>query len=183
MRAQRDSERRGENNNLVLGQLCGVRMVGPGVMSDRRGRVERRSLSLWSVIYGGFRPRRRDIRRTNDGSVPVVDLHEKHLLVVAIGILLLCCSDAFLTLTLLTKGAHEANPVMASLIYTDVTMFASVKMGLTGMGVLVLVLLSRHRLFGRFPVVSALYLALAAYGVLVIYEIGLLLHLTLVAPT
>ena len=169
MQAQRD---------LVLSQLRGVRLISPGVVSDRRGRSDRRRLSLWSVIYGGFRPRRRDVRRTNDGSLPVVDWHEAHLLAVAIGILLLCCADAFLTLNLLVLGAHEANPVMARLIYTDVTLFAAVKMGLTGVGVLVLVLLARYRLFGRFPVVTALYAALMAYCALVIYELGLLFHLS-----
>lgn len=169
MQAQRD---------LVLSQLRGVRLVGPGVVSDRRGRADRRRLSLWSVLYGGFRPRRRDVRRTNDGALPVVDWHEAHLLAVAIGILLLCCADAFLTLNLLVLGAHEANPVMARLIYTDVTLFAAVKMGLTGVGVLVLVLLARYRLFGRLPVVTALYTALVAYCVLVIYELGLLFHLS-----
>ncbi len=162
----------------MINQLRGSQPYSPGVFGDRRGARERRRLSLWSVVYGGFRPRRRDVRRDGDGVVPIVDWHEAHLLAVAIGILLLCCIDAFLTLNLLVLGATEANPFMDRLIHSDVTIFAAVKMGLTGMGVLVLVLLARYRMFGRIKVVTALYLALLLYAALVIYELRMLFELS-----
>lgn len=178
MQTQRDNGTGSEQKALlVINQLRGMHAVSPGVFSERRGARERRRLTLRSVVYGGFRPRRRSVRRLDDGSIPMVDWHEAHLLAVAIGILLLCCADAFLTLNLLVLGAQEANPFMARLIYGDVTVFAAVKMGLTGLGVLVLVLLSRYRMFGRFKVVTTLYLALAAYCALVLYELVLLFHL------
>lgn len=167
-----------QRTQLVLNQLRGAQPYGPGVFGDRRGARERRRLSLWSVFYGGFRPRRRNVRRDNDHATPIVDWHEAHLLAVAIGILLLCCIDAFLTLNLLVLGATEANPFMARLIHSDVTIFASVKMGLTGMGVLVLVLLARYRMFGRIKVVTTLYLALLLYAALVIYELRMLFDLS-----
>ena len=177
MQTKRDTDGREQNAQLVINQLRGVRAVSPGIFSDRRGLRERRRLTLWSVVYGGFRPRRRAVRRLGDESLQVVDWHDAHLLAVAIGILLLCCADAFLTLNLLVLGAQESNPFMARLIYGDVTVFASVKMGLTGIGVLVLVLLSRYRMFGRFRVVTTLYLALGVYCALVLYELTLLFHL------
>jgi len=166
------------NSDLVLGQLRGLKLPSPGVISDRRARRERRRLTLWSVLYGGIHPRRRRVRRNLDGTVPVVDWHETHLFAVAIAILLLCCADAFLTLNLLVLGATEANPLMNTLIYEDVTVFASVKMGLTGMGVLVLVFLSRYRMFGRLRVVTTLYSALVIYTALVAYELVLLFYLS-----
>lgn len=170
-----DSARKSQ---LVLSQLCGVRMVSPGVIHDRRHSTDRRRFTVWSVIYGGFRPRRRSVRREVEHSVPVVDWHDTHLLAVAIGILLLCCADAFLTLNLLALGAQEANPVMAKLIYLDVTLFTAVKMGVTSLGVVVLVLLSRYRVFGRFRVVTTLYVALVGYAALILYELTLLAHVT-----
>jgi hypothetical protein len=69
------------------------------------------------VVYGSFRPRRRrPPRRLDDSRYQAVDWHAAHLLAVAIGILLLSVADAFMTVTLLSGGAVEVNPVMAALI-------------------------------------------------------------------
>jgi hypothetical protein len=141
---------------------------------DRRDRHERRHHRLWSLIYGSFHPRRRSVRRTGEGHVEMVDWHPAHLLGVAIAILLLSSMDAFLTLTLLTHGAQEVNPMMAGLLYHDIAIFAAVKMGLTGFGVATLVVLSRCRVFGRVRVDLGLYLTLLGYILLVIYEFSLL---------
>jgi hypothetical protein len=163
---------------LVVSQLVGEKLAAPGVMQDRRQPRDRRRLTFWSVVYGGVRPRRRRLRRIDENTLPIVDWHDPHLLAISIFVLLLSCADAFLTLTLLLHGASEANPFMARLIAADVTLFTAVKMGLTGAGILVLVLLSRYRLFGRYPVATALYSVLAGYVVLVIYELVLLTHAT-----
>jgi hypothetical protein len=168
----------GERSELVLNQLVGQKLAAPGVLHERRRSPERRRLTLWSVVYGGLRPRRRSLRRMDENTMPVLDWHDPHLLAISIFVLLLSCADAFLTLTLLLHGASEANPFMARLIAADVTLFTSVKMGLTGVGIVVLVLLSRYRLFGRYPVATALYTVLAGYIVLVIYELVLLTHAT-----
>lgn len=161
-------------SELVLRQLRGMTLVGPGVLAERRGKAERRRLSLWSVVYGGFRPRRRYARRVDDVTLPVVDWHESHLLAVVLAILLLCFADAFLTVSLLMSGATELNPLMAKLISIDVTLFTAAKMALTGCGILVLVVLSRFRLFGRIRVAQGLYAVLIVYLLLVLYELTLL---------
>jgi len=111
-------------------------------------------------------------------ALPVVDWHEPHLLAVAVGILLLSFADAFLTVTLLVFGAAEFNPLMAALIHKDITIFTSVKMGVTGVGVLALVPLSHYRLFGPFRVVTGLYLILAGYIALLLYELSMFSALT-----
>lgn len=173
-----DTEHRTARSQRVLSQLSGASPVSVAAVAERRHRFDRRRLTVWSVVYGGFRPRRRKLRRIDDASVPVVDWHESHLLAVSLFILLLCCADAFLTLSLLMLGADEANPLMARLINFDVTVFAVVKMALTGGGVLVLVLLSQYRVFGRFRVAMGLYATLIAYSALVVYELILLVHLS-----
>ncbi len=160
-------------SELVLRQLRGLKSVSPGVPSERRESVERRRLTFWSVVYGGFRPRRRCARRTGDMALPVLDWHESHLLAVALTILLLCFADAFLTLNLIMVGASELNPLMEKLLSIDVTLFTVAKMALTGVGILMLVLLSRFRLFGRIPVVQGLYAVLVVYLLLVLYELTL----------
>lgn len=156
----------------VLRQL--LTLVSPGVPSDRRARVERRRLTLWSVVYGGFRPRRRHVRREGEHTLPVVDWHESHLLAVAVVILLLCVADAWLTVTLILAGASELNPLMDKLLSIHVLLFHAAKVAFTGLGIGVLVLLSRLRLFGRIRVVQSLYAVLAIYVVLVAYELTIL---------
>jgi hypothetical protein len=179
MNGEGEGAEHSRQSELVLNQLRAARMVSPGVVvSDRRRGPDRRRVTLWSLLYGGVRPRRRTVRREVEHSVSVVDWHDSHLLAVAVGILLLSSADAYLTLTLLMLGAQEANPVMAKLIYFDVTWFPAVKIGLTGFGVVVLVTLSRCKVFGRFKVVSSLYFTLAFYAALVLYELALRAHLT-----
>ncbi len=165
-------------SQLVLSQLLGARLVGPGVPTDRRGLPDRRQLTFWSVLYGGFKPRRRNARRLGDHALPVFDWHESHLLAISIAILLLSFADAFLTINLLLLGAEEANPLMAALFYRDVALFAVVKMALTGSGVILLVALSRLKLFGRIKVVQGLYATLVVYVILVLYELSMFATLT-----
>ena len=97
---------------------------------------------------------------------------------VGVLILLLCCFDAILTLTLINHGAYEVNPLMAHFLEGTARGFALVKLGLTAMGVVFLTLLARLRFFGR-SVGYLLYLVLAGYVVLVGYELFLLRNIPL----
>ena len=99
-----------------------------------------------SFVRGGFTPRRRTGRRAGEQHLPV-DWHEPYLLFLSVTILLLSVADAFLTLTLIMGGAQEANPFLAYILRDHPELFAVVKMGLTGTGVLVLVAVARQRLF------------------------------------
>jgi hypothetical protein len=105
-----------------------------------------------------------------------VDLHHPQWLGVALVVMLLSCADALLTLTLISHGAVEINPFMAKLVYGGGHGFAAWKIGLTGVGLIILVGLARVRvrLFGRLPVGAVLYLLLAGYVILVSYEVWLL---------
>jgi Domain of unknown function (DUF5658) len=89
-------------------------------------------------------------------------------------IMLLCVGDAFLTINLLARGAREANPVMASVVYSDVTYFTIIKMCLTSLGVAVMVFLARHRFMRVVNVETLLYLVLFGYVVLVGYELAMI---------
>jgi hypothetical protein len=113
-------------------------------------------------------------RRLDDSRFHSLDWHSAHLLAVAISILLLSVTDAFLTLLLLQGGAAEVNPVMAALIYRSVAMFAALKMGMTSVGVMLMVFLARYRFMRVLRVEWVLYGVLIAYVTLIGYEVWML---------
>jgi len=141
---------------------------------ERRARDERRSQTLRSLALGSFMRRRYGPRRVQDASFAVTDWYAPQWLAAGVLILLLCVADALLTLTLLSHGAIEANPVMNAVVHGDGRSFAAMKFGLTSAGVVVLILLARVRAFGRLPVSALLYGVLAGYLWLVTYEFSLL---------
>ncbi|HEX3846633.1 MAG TPA: DUF5658 family protein [Steroidobacteraceae bacterium] len=143
---------------------------------ERRGRTgaDRRGRLWWSIWYGGFNPRRRSVpRRADESRFHALDWHSPHLLAVAIGIAVLSMVDGLLTLGLLQGGAQEENPIMAAVVYRSAAVFASVKMLLTGVGVILMVVLARYRFMRVLPVAWVLYGVLIAYGGLIGYEVWL----------
>ena len=110
--------------------------------------------------------------------VVVTDWFHPQWLAVAILILLLCGADAILTLTLISKGASEVNPLMAPLVAGSGRGFAFWKFGLTALGVVFLTLLARLRVMGR-AVGVILYIVLGQYVILIGYELFLLRNIPL----
>lgn len=141
---------------------------------ERRG-GERRHTNLTSIVLGGIgKNRRRGPRRFSDLRGYYVDWYETRLLAVSLGILLLCCSDAWFTLTLLGQGANEVNVLMEMLIQRDVNTFVNIKLGVTAVGLIYLVAHSSFRLRGLVLVRHVLYLLLGSYIVLFIYQLSML---------
>jgi hypothetical protein len=152
----------------------GVADVGDGLVRQRRGGGgDRRRTTLRTFFQSGITPRRRGGRRAGEHHLPV-DLHEPYLLGLAVAILLLNVLDAFLTIRLLTAGAHEVNPLIALVLDQHPQLFALTKMGLTGGGVLMLVAIARARVFNVMRVGSLLHAVLAGYATLIAYEWWLL---------
>jgi hypothetical protein len=139
-----------------------------------RRRGERRQRVWRALLFGSLWPRRREARRGSERALGAIDWHHPQWLALATLIVALSGVDALLTLMLIERGAYEANPVMRPLVTGSALMFALVKVGLTGGGVVFLTVLARMRAFGRLPVGLALYGVLAAYGALILYELGLL---------
>ena len=143
--------------------------------SERRlASGERRAKLWWSFAYGSLHPRRRGGRRSEDQARPIIDWHSPLLLVGSIAVLLLCIADALLTLRLVALGAIESNPLMAPLLRGNVQVFATAKLGITGVGVLLLVAIARFKVFGILRVAGVLYALLLAYLGLILYELSLL---------
>jgi len=141
---------------------------------DRRvNTVDRRKTTVRSILIGAFNPRRRAGRRASDQAFPI-DWHDRSLMVLALLMLALSVSDAFLTVTLLSRGAVEANVLLNFVINEHPRLFAVVKMGLTGCGIVVLVALTRSRLFGLISGKTLFQILVLAYLALVGYELWLL---------
>jgi hypothetical protein len=147
--------------------------IGRG--TDRRTRPDRRQRLWWAFVYGSFRPRRRRLgRRTNDARFHPTDWHGPHLWGVSVTILILSVADAFLTITLMSGGAIEVNPIMAALIGQGVGVFAGLKIAMTGVSVMLMVFLARYRFMRVLRVEVLLYGVLLTYLFLIGHEMSML---------
>ncbi len=143
----------------------------------------RRYHSLWSFLYGGVRPRRREGRRVTDHELVFLDWHEPRVLFLVLAILLMSCTDALFTLNLLAIGGEELNALMDALIRTDIETFLYVKIGVTAACVVLLAFAAPRHFMGRLPVVRLLQLFCGGYAALIVYEIYLLSsHLEVFRP-
>jgi hypothetical protein len=141
---------------------------------DRRIPAERRLSILGALWESSFARRRLGPRRDTDRHPVMTDWFQPQWLATAIIILILSSVDAVLTLALISRGAIEINPLMEPLVRGSGQSFALWKFGLTSMGVVVLTMVARLRVFGGVIVGSLLYVVLAGYLVLVGYELLLL---------
>ena len=141
-----------------------------GTVADRRAVDERRAFSWRTVLFGFMRSRRHAPRRDDD-PVIFLDWHHPWLFFLAVGIMLLSCTDAFLTLTLMQYGMIEANPFMASMLDQGGAAFAVSKVVMTGTSILILVFLAKSRFMNRFRTGLFLTVFFSMYCCLVCYEI------------
>ena len=146
-------------------------------LSEKRTVGDRRRVDWRTVMFGFLRSRRRDLRRNADADVIFTDWHHPWLFFLAVGTMLLSCTDAFLTVVLLDLGMIEANPLMELLLGYGTALFAATKMAITGFGILTLVFLSKSRFLDRFRTGLILTTFFTAYACLVCYEIVNLLYL------
>jgi hypothetical protein len=135
--------------------------------------VDRRRTSVRSILQGAFNPRRRAGRRASDHDTPI-DWHHPRLMLLSLVMLGLSVADAFLTVTLLNRGAEEANPLLALFVILHPSLFAAVKMALTGVSTVLLVAVAQSRLFRLIPGRLVFQGLVLAYLALVLYEASLL---------
>jgi hypothetical protein len=135
---------------------------------------DRRRFSLRSLFGALFTLRRRRSRRKDDQMNSYIDWYEPWPLVASVVIILLSSLDAFLTLVLLNHGAVELNMLMDWLIKTDIRTFATVKLAMTGLALIVLVLHFNFHLYRVLPVRYLMYALMSLYAFLITHEIILL---------
>ncbi len=144
-------------------------------LPDRR-REPTPALSRYSLTGKGRRNgNRRHSDRFRHACVDRYGLHS--LLVIATG-LLLCIADAFFTLQLVNRGAHELNPVMSYFLRLGPGVFLAVKYAATGISLIVLLLFKNRpfwkgRIYGRHILAAVPFI----YALLILWELSLNLRL------
>ena len=103
-----------------------------------------------------------------------MDSHEGWLLSLTLGVIVLCISDAYMTILLMNNGAIETNPLMAVLIENSVILFLWVKLTLTTMSIMLLLTLKNFTLFKCINGYHLITMALLGYIYLLRYEFVLL---------
>jgi hypothetical protein len=151
-------------------------MIGPDIPmhapAQRRQSSERRQRHLpWHIhcLLG----RRQRWRRDNDrgNRALALDWHQSHLLYLTLATLLLCFADAHNTLRLTWQGAQEINGLMDYLIRKNTGLFIGVKMGVTALGLIMLISYQNVLLFRRLRVRYIVYGVFALYLLLIGYQI------------
>ncbi len=154
------------------GTYIGKLMAGGDAVAQRRG-SDRRRLSWWTLTYGSCCGRRARERRYS-AAAGYIDRYEMPLFVVSIGVFVLGCVDACLTLRLLAAGATEVNPLLDAALSADPRLFLVLKFVLTAISLALLVLHKNFTVFYCLNGQIILKIAFAIYVCLVGYEATLL---------
>jgi Domain of unknown function (DUF5658) len=111
-----------------------------------------------------LRGQRKGARRAGEGHNTYVDHPHRHVVFMVWVITACSILDALFTLLYIERGGNEANPLMALALSLGVTTFVGLKMGLTGIGTVLLALHQNFRLGlrGLYSIVL-IYLFLLAY--------------------
>ena len=138
---------------------------------------ERRKHSLWTLHGALFKSRRHGSRRAGEHINNYVDVYGHWTLIATITIILLCCTDAFLTIVLLSNGAVEMNVLMDWLIQRDIRSFAVVKIGVTSLALIVLVMHLNFRIYKIIAVRYLIFALVPMYSLLIAHELNMLSQL------
>lgn len=147
----------------------------------RDGKNDRRQDIRLAAVLSWFRKRRIGPRRDNDPQKDIyVDVHESWLFYLGLGALILSTLDAFFTLQLLHLGSEELNPFMDYFLQKDAQLFFVVKFFITAFCIIFLIMHKKFRLFKVISGYHLLFFCFVAYGLLVSYELSMLLGLPIV---
>jgi len=138
---------------------------------------ERRKHSLWTLQGALFKSRRHGSRRAGEHINNYVDVYGHWTLIATITIILLCCTDAFLTIVLLSNGAVEMNVLMDWLIQRDIRSFAIVKISITSLALIVLVMHLNFRIYKIIAVRYLIFALVPMYSLLIAHELNMLSQL------
>jgi hypothetical protein len=147
---------------------------GDKAVTERRTAQDRRHHSWRTLTYCGLQGRGRRHQARRDGHSYYLDRYKPSLVFTGLAVLLLSCLDALLTLTLLNRGAYEANLLMAHLLESSDVVFVVTKVTVTAIGIVFLLMHSHFRLLKVTSGKHILQFLVPIYGLLIIYELFLL---------
>ncbi len=141
---------------------------------ERRAADRRARATAHPLVWPSWQGQRCEPRRRHERSDHFVDRYPPLLRYLAVGILLLCITDAFLTLHILDTGGSELNPLMDTLLNASLPSFFYTKLLLTALGLTVLIVYYNFRWFRIVRVGYLLFGSFFVYAALVAYEIVLI---------
>jgi hypothetical protein len=141
---------------------------------ERRNGQDRRRHSWRTLTYCGLhgRGRRRSARR--HGHNYYLDWYDPALVFTGLAVLFMSSMDALFTLTLLSKGAYEANYFMAQLLEMSIEAFVWGKVAITAASVMFLLMHANFHILGITSGRRMLQFMVPVYGLLIVYELVLL---------
>jgi len=142
---------------------------------ERRSGVDRRRKPTSPLSGSSLFGSRRYGRRKEDRLIHYyVDRYGWRSVSAVLATLVLCLTDAFMTLYLLSRGAQELNPLMDYFIDIGPVPFLATKYTMTGAALTWLIVHKNYPLFnGRIKGKSLLLPIPILYGLLVVYELFL----------
>lgn len=143
-------------------------------MERRLEAAGRRTYTLQTFWQSVKAPRREDMRRRSDRRFAITDHIDPAVGFMAVALMVLSLMDSVFTLTLISNGGRELNPVMDMMLQHSIGLFVSSKMLMTAMAAVVLTATSNLLVFGRFRARSVLGAAVGMYIGLIVYELMLL---------
>jgi len=145
--------------------------------TERRNGNDRRNSPTSPVSLFSLSGSRGHIRRKEDRTDHLyVDRYDSISTLAFLCTLLLSVTDAFLTLKLVHAGATELNPVMDFYLRAGPLPFLMAKYLLTSSCLILLLIHKNFRvLAGRMTAWNILLIVLFLYGLLIVYEVDLML--------
>lgn len=135
---------------------------------------ERRHYDLQTLKLCLTHPRRVDPRRSPDRKYPVIDRLDGGAVALAIALMILSVMDSIFTLTIISNGGSEVNPVMNVLLEKSIAAFTITKMLLTAIPAILLVATANLVVLNRWRARSLLATMVGLYAGLICYELLLL---------
>lgn len=148
-------------------------------MERRLEAAGRRTYTLQTFWQCVRAPRRESMRRQGDRPYTVTDRVEPMVGGLAIALMVFSLLDSVFTLTLISNGGKELNPVMDMMLQHSISLFAGSKMFMTALAAIVLSATANVLVFRRFRARSVLAAAVGMYAALIGYELLLLNHMRL----
>lgn len=142
--------------------------------NDYRQTPDRRKHNASPFSLQRLHGRRRKIRRDSELRTGIhhLDWYDPRLFLIAVVLMLLCIADAHNTIQLIGNGAEEANPAMRTLLHQGTGLFLAGKLGLTSLGLVLLVAYHNHAFQRLVRVRHILYSILVMYVVLVAVQVS-----------
>jgi len=135
---------------------------------------ERRHYDLQTLKQSFSNPRRTNVRRSPDRKYPVIDRLDAGAVALGIALMILSVMDSFFTLTIISHGGSEVNPVMNVLLEKSIAAFIVAKMLMTAIPALLLVATANVIVLNRWRARSILATLVGLYAGLICYELLLL---------